>query len=70
MVEPLIAALRWQQITAMARMPLLPAPLTALAIAYAATETTVARSALSGSVGGGWPPLLFEKAAPTRKPYG
>lgn len=32
MVEPLIAALRWQQITAMARMPLLPAPLTALAI--------------------------------------
>lgn len=53
MVEPLIAALRWQQITAMARMPLLAAPLTALAIAFAATETTAARSALSGSVAGG-----------------
>jgi hypothetical protein len=54
MVEALIAALRWQQITAMARMPLLAAPLTALAIAFAATETTAARSALSGSFAGGW----------------
>jgi len=49
MVMLLIAELGWQQITAMARMAKLAAPLAALAIALAA-----AGSALPGSITGGW----------------
>jgi len=58
MVDHLIAARSWQQITAMARMPLLAAPLEALAvtlaIALAAARGPETSSTLARSVTGGW----------------
>ena len=57
MVDHLITALRWQQITAMARMAQLAAPLAAWAIALAAAGTAgtaETRSPLARSVTGGW----------------